>query len=294
MKKMKLDRPFIVAVALATVGVAGAVAFSDKTRDQHRKQPALTAARTLPPLGPGERSGGGVGEPSGIAYQAKLGHLFVVGDEGRLAELDAAGKTLRSQAVGGNLEDVVALPSGMLLLVSENSSELILYDPAAQQEKGRWKLDAAELLGQRPGDKSQGFEGLAYKDGLLFLVHQRSPAMLVAIAWDPARLAATPGKGVVRSRWTFAGHEDLTGATYVPSLDRLLVISEAADRLLVVRMDGELEAEAELPGLQQEGLCFDDKGTLWVADDREGGLRRFTGALGTLSAGLKASARASR
>jgi uncharacterized protein YjiK len=251
------------------------------------------AARTLAPLAAGERLQSGVREPSGVAYHARLGRLFVVGDEGMLAELDASGKVLRSMALGGNLEDVAVLPTGQLLILVEDSAELVLFDPTARKETGRWRLDAAALLGERPRDRSNGFEGLGYKDdpsgrgGLLFLVHQRAPALVVVLDWRPATPSGTIGAGAVRERWRLDGHTDLTAAAFVPSLQRVLVISEKDDRLLIVSLDGRLEAEAALPGLQQEGLCFDAEGTLWVADDRSGMLHRLPGALETLERGLK-------
>jgi uncharacterized protein YjiK len=284
-----------MTAALVTVWVAGAafVALAD-TLDKKEKKEQRSAVRLLDPLGSGERLQSGVREPSGVACHAKLGHLFVVGDEGTLAELDATGKVLRFAALGGDLEDVAVLPTGQLLLLSETSAELILYDPIARQEKSRWRLDAAALLGEPPRDKANGFEGLAYKDGLLFLVHQRAPALIVTVGWDPTPPSGVLGAGAVRERWRLDGHEDLTAATFVPSLERLLVIAEKADRLLIVSMDGRVEAEAPLPGLQQEGLCFDGKGTLWIADDQDGMLRRLPGALEALRAGLKAKPPASR
>ncbi len=236
----------------------------------------------------------GVREPSGVAYHPGLGHFFVVGDEGRLVELDGEGRALGSQRIKGDLEDVaVHTPSGNLLLLAEKRSELVWYDPTAHEERKRWRLDDAAVLGEAPGDKNQGFEGLALRGdpsrpggGVFYLVHQRSPSMIAGAAFDPQRPAGVLGGDVVVDRWSMKGHHDLTAATYVPSLDRLLVIADARDRLLVVRMDGSTEAETALPGVQQEGLCLDPAGNLWVADDRSG-LLRFDGALQTLTSWLQ-------
>jgi hypothetical protein len=116
---------------------------------------------------------------------------------------------------------------------------------------------------------------------LLYLVHQRAPAMVVAIAFDPARPGGDLGPDVVVERLALPGYTDLTAATHVPDLERLLVIADSRDRIVVLRAAGAVEAEVVLPGLQQEGLGFDGAGRLWVADDR-GGLLRFDGALAAL------------
>jgi uncharacterized protein YjiK len=297
MRRPRLERLIgstLALVVAAWAAVAIAIAFSDKDRQKKKSDaPPPSGARLLDPLGSGEPTQSGVREPSGVAYSPKAGRLFVVGDEGMLAELDATGKVLRSSALGGNLEDVAVLPTGQLLVLVENSAELVLYDPAAGKEAGRWRLETAELLGEPPRDKANGFEGLAYRDdpgkgGLLYLVHQRAPALVVSLAWDP-KSSQPLGASAVRARHRLQGHEDLTAATYVPSLKRLLVIAEKADRLLIVRDDGRVEAEAPLPGQQQEGLCLDGTGALWIADDRAGMLRRLPGALGKLESGLAAA-----
>ena len=109
----------------------------------------------------------------------------------------------------------------------------------------------------------------------------------MVLDWRPATPSGTIGAGAVRERWRLDGHVDLTAAAFVPTLERLLVISDKNDRLLIVNLDGRVEAEAALPGLQQEGLCLDAEGTLWVADDRAGMLHRLPGALQALERGLK-------
>jgi uncharacterized protein YjiK len=247
-------------------------------------------------LGPPSRVAyAGAREPSGVAFDAAGGRLFVVGDEGRLVELDAAGRTVRSDAVAGNLEDVALhTPSGNLVLLAEKKGELVLFDPRAHAELRRWRLDEAALLGREPAGRDQGFEGLAFREdaalaggGVFYLVHQRAPAMIVAIAFDTELAAGRLPAGVVNARWPLEDRGDLTAATYAASLDRLLVIADGKDRLLVLRPDGGVEAEVVLPGLQQEGLSFDAAGTLWVADDR-GGLLRFPGALASIGSALHA------
>ena len=240
----------------------------------------------------------GLREPSGAVFAPRLGHLFVVGDEGTVAELDGDGKRIDIRAVKGDLEDLtVYTPTGDLVLLAEKQAELILYDPVARQEKKRWKLDTTAVLGEEPGDKNEGFEGIAFKPergrkggGLFYLAHQRTPAMVVALVYDPASPAGRLGAEAVVSRWPLAPHEDLTAVTYVPSIDRVLVLSDKSDRILILAADGTVESEVKVPGEQQEGLTIDDKGNVWLADDKDKSLLRLPGGLAALEAHVKSGA----
>jgi uncharacterized protein YjiK len=232
----------------------------------------------------------GVAEPSGIAFHPQTGHLFVVGDDGKLAELDTSGKLVRSTAFPGNLEDVaVHTPTGNLVVLSELNSELILYDPAGQKELKRWRLDKPALLGRAGADPNQGFEGLAFRPdpgqpggGMFYVTHQRKPAEVVAMAFNVNRPAGVLGGDLVKGRWELTAYEDLTAITYAAELDRLLVVSDAKDVLIVLRTDGSVERDVPLPGKQQEGIALDGQGNIWVADDRDKAVLMIERGLDTL------------
>jgi uncharacterized protein YjiK len=258
---------------------------------KHATKEATTAAVFAAPQ---RIANPGVSEPSGVAYHASLKRLFVIGDEGRIAELDEDGKLVRADRVGGNLEDVtVYTPTGQLLLLSEKKSEIILFDPKAHSEVRRWRLDRAGLLGREPTDKNSGFEGLFFREetgrpsgGVFYLTHQRTPAVLLELAFDIATPAAALPKGTLLHRWALDA-KDLTAVTYVPALGRLLVLSDSKDALMVVTLDGTVEATVSVPGVQQEGLCIDGRGDLWIADDQAKVLWRIPGALAALDAHLR-------
>jgi len=239
----------------------------------------------------------GVKEPSGIAFHPGLGHLFVVGDDGTLAELDGEGKNIRTLKVEKQLEDVVYHPpSGGLLLVSEKKSELILFDPVAGQQRRRWKINTAALLGGAPTEANQGFEGLAFRPdpsrpggGIIYLSHQRTPAAVVGVAFDTGTNAAIDG-GAVVSRWNITSYDDLTAITFVPSIDRVVAIADSKERLLVLSAEGAVQGEVPIPGQQQEGLVFDGNGALWIADDKDKAVLRLPDALAGLEGYLRGPA----
>lgn len=238
----------------------------------------------------------GVKEPSGVAFSPARGTLFVVGDEGSLVEIDPLGKLVARLPMGGNLEDVALhTPSGRLVLLSEKKGELTVFDPATGKKTGRFKLDAEALLGEKGVDKNQGFEGLAFRPdaaraggGIFYLVHQRSPALMVAFTFDPVLSSGSLGAESVLSRTKVAKYEDLTAITYDASLDRLFVIADSKDRIAMLGLSGVEEADIVLPGVQQEGLTFDKDGNLWIADDRAG-LLIFRGARGRIAEEMRAA-----
>jgi uncharacterized protein YjiK len=279
----------LLAVAIASAGVA-----SERQAGSGKGGKKAKAAAPSVLGEPARLPRAGAVEPSGITWHPGLQQLFVIGDEGSVSALSASGQVLWTEVGLGNLEDVVFHPpSGKLMLLSEKKSQLLLFDPETRRVLRKWKLDAAALLGKEPGDKNQGFEGLAFREqagrpggGLFYVAHQRMPSTVVVIAFDTQAPEKLLTAEAVLDRFKLEGFKDLTAATWVPGLDRLLVIADEKDRLLVVRPDGTLAAEVALPGIQQEGLCFDAAGNLWVADDR-GGLLRFDGALSALAAHLR-------
>jgi uncharacterized protein YjiK len=235
----------------------------------------------------------GLREASGIAWSPARGRFFVVGDRGTLAEIEPSGAVVARHHVAGNLEDVtVHEPSGRLVLLAEKRGELVVWDMATASETARFPLDVPAVLGRAPADTNQGFEGLVFRaepgrpgGGVFHLVHQRKPARLVTLSFDPAGPARTLGAPDVLSRHPLKPYEDLTAVAWSERLARLLVIAERADRLLVVSPDGAIDADEPLPGGQQEGLALGPGGALWVADEKRG-LLRFPGAIDALDAAL--------
>jgi len=282
--------------ALRFAGVAALAVFAAFGFVSLAKTPRTDKPQGDGALGKPERVAANVREPSGVAFDPRRGHLFVVGDEGSLVELMLDGKLVRSFPVAGDLEDVAVHGTGDLLLLFERESELLLFDPEKKVEKKRWKLPRAALLGQEPSEKNSGFEGLAFKEdssrpggGIVVLTHQRTPPMVVALNLDIGGPAGPLGADAVLWRKSVA--EDLTAITYSAELKRFLVIAEKKDRLLVLQPDGSLENEVQLPGLRQEGLALDGNGALWVADDQDRVLLKFPTARKSLEGQPKHASR---
>jgi len=74
------------------------------------------------------------------------------------------------------------------------------------------------------------------------------------------------------------------------AIDRVLVLTDKSDRILILAADGIVESEVKVPGEQQEGLTVDDKGDVWLADDKDKSLLRLPGGLAALEAHVKGGA----
>ena len=197
---------------------------------------------------------------------------------------------LKLHRVKGNLEDVaVHVPSGRLVLLAEKKGELVVWDPATASETARFPLDVAALVDKQPADRNQGFEGIGFREeaslpggGTFYLVHQRKPARLVALSFDPLGPARPIGAQDVVERHALKPYEDLTAVVWSEPLACLLVIADSEDRLLRVSPAGTISGSWALPGERQEGLALDPEGALWIADDKQG-LFKINGALEALA-----------
>jgi uncharacterized protein YjiK len=278
----------ILALALATACSAGPEAAQDKGRAARDARPGTALAEGV------AVANAGVAEPSGIAFHAARQRFYVVGDEGTLAELDADGGFVAATAIGANLEDVaVHDPTGNLVLLDEVKGELLLFDLASRRVERRWALDAQELVGRKE-KRRDGFEGLAFRPeagrpggGVFYLAHQRGPATLVAVTFDPASAGGTVGAANVVGRWPMPGRGDLTAVSWSPAVQRLLLLADAEDELVMLDVEGREQGRMPIGGVQQEGVALDARGDLWVADDRGTRVVRHAGALAAIKAVLE-------
>ena len=147
------------------------------------------------------------------------------------------------------------------------------------------------VLGTASADPNQGFEGLAFRPDAVRSREAASstwptsgrPRWWSRSRSTPSRAAGTLGADVVKGRWEMSGYEDLTAITYVAELDRLLVLSDAQDVLIVLRTDGSVERDVPVPGKQQEGVAVDAEGNVWIADDKDKSVLKLEGGLDTLA-----------
>ncbi|UCC85979.1 MAG: SdiA-regulated domain-containing protein, partial [Anaerolineales bacterium] len=77
-------------------------------------------------------------------------------------------------------------------------------------------------------------------------------------------------------RFFSVGVTDLSGIQYAPSSHRLLIVSDGNNLLLEVDLTGQVLEIYPLPGKKQEGITIDGDGFLYIAQDDDTALLKFT------------------
>ncbi len=211
-----------------------------------------------------------VPEASGISYSKKSNTLFVVNDEGSIYELTKKGNILRKVKIGNyDFEGIVVDDEKELLLVAIEGDEAILVlskkDMSKQKKISiKRKFDGVKLL-KKGGD---GIEGLALYNNELYASNQSNKkypkadsSVIVVIDYD---LNKTKQK---IKRIINHGFKDIAGLTFYK--DILFMVSDKESLLIQYDLKKKkvIKKDKLSKKFAQEGITFDNKGTLFIADD---------------------------
>ncbi len=222
-------------------------------------------AQKPPDLDPSSR----IREPSGVAYHEPRDTLFVVGDEGQLAELARNGELRRLVEIGGDLEGItVDAERDLLYLLDEEAATIVVVrvsDLAVTEVIALAPILAGAGLGR---GKLQGLEGIAYQPGAepfrLWIAHQHSPALLLR-----CRLGAGDDR-IALEAVVQAPTEEISDLSVDPRTGMLLLASDREKSLFLVTATGLIIERRELGGADPEGVALLPDNTLIVADDNGG------------------------
>lgn len=210
-------------------------------------------------------------EASGISYSEKSNTLFVVNDEGSIYELSKKGKILREKKIGKyDLEGIVVDDINNVLLVANEKNDTILVlskDNFKKQKKIsiKRKFEGVKIL--KKG--SDGIEGIALHNNKIYLSNQSDKlypkddsSVIVIIDYD-LKNKRQKIKNIINH-----GLTDISGLTffddilYMISDNNNLIVSYDIKKKKILRKD-------KLPKkFAQEGITFDNKGNLFIADDK--------------------------
>jgi uncharacterized protein YjiK len=197
-------------------------------------------------------------EPSGLTYSESRNTLFIVGDEGHVAEISLNGDILNKSWLGKrDLEGITIDPDrSALYVLDERKNQILLLDIESLEI-----LDIAALP-----DKAVGpYEGLSLdEDGSLILVNQ-----ITKKKSSKAYILRISKEGDIRR----IGTQIMDQSSVSYQKEGLYILSDQTDRMFFFNKEGELQWDCFLPGENQEGLAIDGEGFFYIAQDSGGMLK---------------------
>lgn len=199
-------------------------------------------------------------EASGISYCTHDDTLIVANDEGSYYKLTTKGKTLQKKTLGNyDLEGVVC-EEGQMLFALENEGILMVDSKTGQKKKV--PLDTL-YDGKRLSlfDKKEGVEGIAKAGDSVYLAKQSKKKKNAFIA--VVNMSSNPARVMDVIEYDVA---DTAGLAYHEGY--LYMVSDKED--LLVKYDLQKNQHVKKIKLGKgawEGIAFDTKGNVYLADD---------------------------
>ncbi|HSF95278.1 MAG TPA: SdiA-regulated domain-containing protein [Thermohalobaculum sp.] len=241
----------------------------------------------------------GMDEPSGVAVSQDARHLWTVSDDARAVYLLGLDGDIRRREsfpiTERGLEGIAVHPSGDLLAVKEETSEILVIGSDERRIVDRVALDrmlgyhlvAPEFAG---GSRNRGLEGITIDPatGRVYVIKQSRPRLLIEISPDLRAITAvrelTAGAGFTdnnrRDRKI-----DVSGIAYDRWRDRFWIVSDTAQRVYLYDWARHQAVSAPLVWNDRgwrrtiehaEGIAVDPAGDrLYIVTDDKGSSRLF-------------------
>jgi len=225
-------------------------------------------------------------EASGITYVNKLNSLFVVNDEGTLYELSKKGKIKRKIYLGDfDLEGITYNKSNdTLLLAVEGEESILVLDSDTlkiqKQVKIKRKYKKIKLLKK---SKKAGLEAIAIDtNGDIYLSNQSKKTYKTKLKENASvvfKINSLEKKKAKIIEVFNHGYIDIAGMTF---RDGYLYMTSDKKNLLIKYdlKNNKTIKKIKLPKSAQEGICFDNHGNIYIADDNGRVLRYKKDKLG--------------
>jgi uncharacterized protein YjiK len=223
-------------------------------------------------------------EPSGIAYHPGRRTLFVVSDQGEVVEIRPNGGIVSRATVGGDLEGATIDPAtGLLYVVIEGEDVILEIDPESKTILRRFAVDRAcrgdPAFLRKSAPYDNGLESLAFvpdprhpEGGTFYAGNQEDPSCLMELS-VPVRSASGTEAWATIVRALGTDLQDPSGMYFDAETRLLNIVCDAPNLLLEVRLDGTIARCYAFPGNDQEGVCRDPEGFIYIAQDSGGILK---------------------
>lgn len=201
-----------------------------------------------------------IAEASGISYCKNTDTLIVVNDEGTYYEINTNGKILKKVKLKNYDLEAVICEDKEILFAIENKGLFILDRKTGKETKiplnTLYKGKKIKLF-----DKKKGIEGLARVGKLLYLAKQskkKKKSFIAVVEMKPDTFAIVD---IIKHKIA-----DTSGLTYHEG--SLYMTSDKEDVIVKYDLDKNIIVQKVALGKGDwEGIAFDDKGYVYLADD---------------------------
>jgi uncharacterized protein YjiK len=221
-------------------------------------------------------------EPSGVCYHPLRKTLFVVSDDGVIAEMRTDGTPVSRLNLPGDLEGVTVDPGTGLLYVAVEADDIILeFDPDKGEVTRRFPINREfrgnpNFLEKQTTRYDNGIECIAFvpdpahpEGGTFYVGNQWDPPMIMEVS-VPLRSSRAEGGEARIIRVLPLRMDDPAAIYYDPETKRLNVVDDADNILVEITLGGKLVRQYAFLGDNQEGLARDEEGYLYIAQDTGG------------------------
>ncbi len=221
-------------------------------------------------------------EPSGICFHPQRKTLFVVSDEGFVFETTRDGEPVKNWTVKGDLEGITVNPeTGLLYIAVEGNDWILEFDPDQGEVKRRFVINREfkgnpNFLQKQTNSYDNGVESIAFvpdenhpEGGTFYVGNQWDPPCIMEVL-VPLRSSQSKQAEAKILRVLPFRMDDPAGMYYDFKTRRLNVVSDADNIFAELSLDGQMRKEYAFLGDNQEGICVDDEGYLYIAQDSGG------------------------
>jgi uncharacterized protein YjiK len=221
-------------------------------------------------------------EPSGICFHPSRHTLFVVSDEGKLAEITTDGAPLSNHRIPGDLEGITVDPhTGLLYIIHEGEDVILEFDADRKEVIRRFPINREfngdpNFLQKQINSYDNGIEDITFvpdynhpEGGTFYAGNQWDPPCILEL-YVPLKSSFEEVSEARILRVLPFRMDDPAAMYYDAEKEILNVVSDADNILVELTLDGELIREFAFPGDTQEGLARDNNGYLYIVQDSGG------------------------
>ena len=277
---MSYKRVLLVIIILSVSGLL--VYFLVQMEQSATQQTANSRPIPLPYNWIGSITKEQIAEPSGITYHPVRRSLFIADDSGSIHEVNLHGTLIQAKGLNElDIEGITMDPgTGLLYAAIEDDEAIIEIEPETLtiQRKFRIARDfKGELLLKKGG---MGIEAITFvpnashPEGSTFWVGNQSfslkakdePSVVCEVVVPLRTETAAIAEASIINAYKM-NFIDISGITYDPQDDVLVLISDTTNLLVEMSREGTILSKYLLPGDEQEGVTLDGLGYMYIAQE---------------------------